>query len=195
MSHKISLQIISTFGHNLALPLQYLGPVAFFQEKSSNTIIYGRHRGHRHLISPTPHGCPAHSEMRYLRVWLANKSMLSIHNVSIMMWIIISIGNSTGNATEPWILVRTGMHMANEQYQQNSHKWQTWQLGFQTFERYWVFRSLDCFTVRSIFQPGWLLEWRFFLFFSFFGGCGCGWGGGVVLVVVLGRRDAIAIAI
>ena len=27
----------------------------------------------------------------------------------------------TGNATEPWILVR--MHMANEQYQQNSHKY------------------------------------------------------------------------
>ena len=37
----------------------------------------------------------------------------------------LSIGNSTGNAPEPWILVRTGMHMANEQYQQNSHKqWQ-----------------------------------------------------------------------
>ena len=36
-----------------------------------------------------------------------------------MMWIFrLSIGNSTGNATEPWILVRTGMHMANEQYQQ-----------------------------------------------------------------------------
>ena len=39
------------------------------------------------------------------------------------------------------------MHMANEQYQQNSqgnsikkpsHKWKTWQLGFQTLERYWA---------------------------------------------------------
>ena len=52
--------------------------------------------------------------------------------------VAISIGNSTGNATEPWILVRTAMHMANEQYQQNSHRWQTWQLGFQTLERYWA---------------------------------------------------------
>ena len=25
-----------------------------------------------------------------------------------------------------------------EQYQQNSHKWKTWQLGFQTLERYWA---------------------------------------------------------
>ena len=30
------------------------------------------------------------------------------------------------------------MHMANEQYQQNSQKWKTWQLGFQTLERYWA---------------------------------------------------------
>ena len=30
------------------------------------------------------------------------------------------------------------MHMANEQYQQNSHKWKTWQLGFQTLEKYWA---------------------------------------------------------
>ena len=52
----------------------------------------------------------------------------------------ISIGNSTGNATEPWILVQ--MHMANERYQQNSHKWQTWPpltVGLPvTSERYWV---------------------------------------------------------
>ena len=27
------------------------------------------------------------------------------------------------NKTEPWILEQ--MHMANERYQQNSHKWQT----------------------------------------------------------------------
>ena len=56
--------------------------------------------------------------------------MFSIHYVSLMMWIFISIGNSTGNATEPWISVR--MYMANERYQQNSHKWQ----------------SLDCYTVQ-----------------------------------------------
>ena len=45
----------------------------------------------------------------------------------------MSIGNSAGNATEPWILVQ--MHMANGRYQQNSHKWQTWQLGFQWYQR------------------------------------------------------------
>ena len=36
------------------------------------------------------------------------------------------------------MLVQTGMHMANEQYQQNSHKGRTWQLGFQTLEKYWA---------------------------------------------------------
>ena len=61
-----------------------------------------------------------------------------------MIWIFcLSIGNSTGNATEPWILVRTGMHMANEQYQQNSHKWKTWQLSFQTLERYRYWASFQ----------------------------------------------------
>ena len=40
-----------------------------------------------------------------------------------------SIGNSTENTNEPWILVR--MHMVNERYQQNSQKWQIWQLVFQ----------------------------------------------------------------
>ena len=61
-----------------------------------------------------------------------------------MIWISrLTIGNSTGNANEPWILVRTGMHMASEQYQQNSHKWKTWQLGFQTSERYRYWASFQ----------------------------------------------------
>ena len=62
--------------------------------------------------------------------------------------LLMSIGNRTGNATESWILART--HMANERYQQNSHKWQTWQLGFQWHRRGigLVFKSLNCFTVR-----------------------------------------------
>ena len=102
-----------------------------------------------------------------------------------MMWIFrLSIGNSTGNATEPWILVRTGMYMANEQYQQNSHKWKTWQLGFQTLQRYryseLVFKSLDCFTVRPIFSTRPITRIKSFLFiyfilfyFFFWGG---GWG-------------------
>ena len=69
------------------------------------------------------------------------------------------------------------MHMANEQYQQNSHKWKTWQLGFQT--------SLGCFTVRPVFfnqADNWNEEFIFFFFFFFFffwGGGGGGGGGGV----------------
>ena len=90
-----------------------------------------------------------------------------------MMWILrLSIGNSTGNTTEPWILARTGMHMANEQYQQNSHKWKTWQLGFQTLERYryseLVFKSLDCFTVRPIFSTRPITRIKSFSFFFSF---------------------------
>ena len=71
----------------------------------------------------------------------------------------ISIGNSTGNATEPWTLVQ--MYMVNERYQQNRHnrKWQTWppqvrwQLGFLWHWRgiELVFKSLDCFTVRPFY--------------------------------------------
>ena len=59
------LQFMSTFGRNIALPLENLGPVTIF---NTNIVIYWRHRGHRHLISPTLHGCTANSEMRYLRV-------------------------------------------------------------------------------------------------------------------------------
>ena len=103
-----------------------------------------------------------------------------------MMWIFhLSIGNSTGNATEPWILVRTGMHMANEQYQQNSHKWKTWQLGFQTLERYryseLVFKSLDCFTVWPIFSTRPITRIKSFSFFFFFFFWGGGGGGGAEL--------------
>ena len=35
---------------------------------SIKILIYGRRRRHCHLISPTRHGCAAHSEMRYLQV-------------------------------------------------------------------------------------------------------------------------------
>ena len=106
-----------------------------------------------------------------------------------MMWIFrLSIGNSTGNATEPRILVRTGMHMANEQYQQNNHKWKTWQLAFQTLERYryseLVFKSLDCFTVRPFFSTRPITtdfkSFSFFFFFFFGGGGGGGGGRGLL---------------
>ena len=58
-----------------------------------------------------------------------------------------TIGNYTGNATEPKILVR--MHVKNKQYQQNSHKWDLRVWLSVTSERYWAsFKSLNCFTVR-----------------------------------------------
>ena len=61
------------------------------------------------------------------------------------------------------------MHMANEQYQQSSHKWKTWQLGFQTLERYWAsFQVTTLFHSATIFfQPGRLLEWRVFNYYFF----------------------------
>ena len=54
------------------------------------------------------------------------------------------------------------MHMANEQYQQNSHKLKTWQLGFQTLERYWAsFQVIRLVSqCEQFFQTGRLLEWR-----------------------------------
>ena len=71
--------------------------------------------------------------------------------------------------------------MANEQYQQNSHKWKTWQLGFQTLERYWasfqvtrLFHSATNFFNRLITR---IKSFWVFHFFFFFGGGG---GGGVL---------------
>ena len=48
------------------------------------------------------------------------------------------------------------MHMANEQYQQNSHKRKTWQLGFQTLERYWAsFQGITLFhSATNFFNQG-----------------------------------------
>ena len=61
----------------------------------------------------------------------------------------ISIGNSTGNATEPWILVH--MHMANVGINKTATSDRLdlrWQLGFQWHRRgiELVFKSRDCFT-------------------------------------------------
>ena len=84
------------------------------------------------------------------------------------------------------------MHMANEQYQQNSHKWKTWPVDSWA-SRLWrgtgielVFKSLDCFTVRPIFSTrpitriksfSFFLFYLFiYLFFFFFGGGGGGGG-------------------
>ena len=65
-SHKTSLQFISTFGRNITLSVEFLRPPLVFQW---NINLRERHRLHRHLISPTRHGCTAHSEeMRYSQV-------------------------------------------------------------------------------------------------------------------------------
>ena len=107
--------------------------------------------------------------------------MLSIHYVSIMMWIFyidwqqywkcdltMNIGanrNAHGKRT-------------HKEYQQNSHRWQTWQLGFQTLERYWasfqvtrLVHSATNFSTRLISKMK-----SFFIFLV----CVCvwGWGGG-----------------
>ena len=83
---------------------------------------------------------------------------------------------------EQWVLMR--MDMINDRYQQNSHRWQTWQLGFRCHRRgiELVFKSLDWFTVRlfhnaTLFccymyllfetSPGWL-QGLFIYYFTFF---------------------------
>ena len=80
------------------------------------------------------------------------------------------------------------MRLNHEYWCEPECTWQTnsinktatsWQLGFQTLERYWasfqVTRLLQC---NQFFQSGRLLEWRVFHFFIFFGGWW--WGGGGV---------------
>ena len=76
------------------------------------------------------------------------------------------------------------MHMANEQYQQNSQKWKTSPVDSWA-SRLWrgtgielVFKSLDCFTVRPIFSTRPITKIKSFSFFLFFfGGGGVGGGG------------------
>ena len=74
--------------------------------------------------------------------------------------------------------------MANEQYQQNSHKWETWQLGFQTLERYWasfqvtrLFHSAtNFFNQTDYWNEGFCIFFYIFIYlFIFLGG-----GGGVI---------------
>ena len=94
--------------------------------------------------------------------------------------------------TEPWILVQ--MHMANERYQQNIHKGQTWdlrwQVGFQWHRRgielvlqvprlfhNAIVSQCDHFLLLHMYMyllfetsPGWLPGWRGFFLTQFGGG-------------------------
>ena len=74
--------------------------------------------------------------------------------------------------------LRKGMHMAKEQYQQNSKKWQTWQLGFQTLERYWAnFQVTRLFhSATNFFNQVLITRMKRVFFFFFFGGGGGGGG-------------------
>ena len=62
------------------------------------------------------------------------------------------------------------MHMANKQCQQNSHKWKTWQLGFQTLERYWVWPIF--FKKQADYENEEFFIFFFFFFFFLGGGGG-----------------------
>ena len=90
----------------------------------------------------------------------------------------LSIGNSTGNATEPWILVRTGKRTVSTKQPQavTSERLDSWASRLWRGTDIELFlRSLDCFTVRPIFstRPITRIK-RFFFFFFFFGGGGEG---------------------
>ena len=71
--------------------------------------------------------------------------------------------------------LRKGMHMAKEQYQQNSKKWQTWQLGFQTLERYWAnFQVTRLFhSATNFFNQVLITRMKRVFFLFFFGGGDC----------------------
>ena len=65
MSHK---NIITIYFHIWTLYNPIIGIFRACHGISIKTLIYGRQRRHRHLISPTRHRCTTHSEMRYLQV-------------------------------------------------------------------------------------------------------------------------------
>ena len=86
------------------------------------------------------------------------------------------------------------MRLNHEYWCEPECTWQTnsintatsWQLGFQTLERYWAsFQVTRLSQCNQFFQPGRLLEWRVFHFFIYLffwgGGGGVGGGGGGVV--------------
>ena len=104
--------------------------------------------------------------------------MLSIPYVSIMMWIFLYR-----------LATVLKMRLNHEYWCEPECTWQTDCINkTATSERLdswasrlWrgielVFKSLHCFTVRPIFRPGRLLEWRVFFFFCFV----LFWGGGML---------------
>ena len=65
MSHK---NIMTIYFHIWTWYNPIIGIFRARRDISIKRLIYGRQRRHRHLISPTRHGCTAHSEMWYLQV-------------------------------------------------------------------------------------------------------------------------------
>ena len=82
------------------------------------------------------------------------------------------------------------MRLNHEYWCEPECTWQTnsinktatsWQLGFQTLERYWAsFQVTRLSQCNQFFQPGRLLEWRVFHFFIFLFFWGWWWWGGGV---------------
>ena len=134
-------------------------------QTSYNATICRQSTAHWHS------GYMAHSEMRYLRIKSAKKSMLSIHHVSIMMWLFyidweqyckcdwtMNIGaNRNAHGKCDWLDSWASRHCRSIKV---------------------VFKSLDCFTVRPTFSSSLITRMKgFFCLFVCFLFVFC-WGGG-----------------
>ena len=147
---------------------------------SIKRLLHGRQRRYCYLISPTRHGCMAHSEMWYrqlIGIYKFNMLRNWCYLYTTFQWwcgFSISIGNSTGYATEPWILVinktatsdrpplTVGLPVTLERY------WASFQVT-RLFHKATV-SHCDLFLLLHMYllfetSPGWLQGWRVFCFF------------------------------
>ena len=103
----------------------------------------------------------AHSAWMHGTLWnaiftslIAKKSMFSIRYVSIMMEIFYIDWQQHWKCDWTMNIGANRNAHANEQYQQNSHRWHTWDLG--------------CFTVRRVFLTRLITRMKSFSFFFLF---------------------------
>ena len=174
---------------------------------SIKILVYGRQRRHHHLISPT--GMDARHTMK-CDIYRFNRLRNRCYRYTMFQWwygFSMSIGKSTGNAIEPWILER--IHMANEQYTVSTKQpqvtdltivdsWASSDIGgvWASFQVTRLFHNTtvsqcDHFGAATYVFAAWnfttlITRWKsfYFLFLFFRGG-----GGGVTYLDLVGKHS------
>ena len=137
MSHKkTSLQFISTFGRNGTLSLEYLGPVAVFQQ-NINLREAAQTSSPNIAHSAWMHESDAQHTLKF-DIYEFNRVRNRWHYVSVMMCIFYIDWQHYWKCD--WIL-NIGANAHGKQTvstKQPQHKWQTWQASSDIRDLYWA---------------------------------------------------------